>query len=54
MYILVSDCSHRLRSIKREIVDKETKVTEKQKTREEEERDSAFQTKRLGKYVYPL
>ena len=42
----------RLRSIKREIAKKEASVLEKKKIREEEEKASALQAKRLGKLVY--
>ena len=45
--------SVRLRSIKKEIADKETAVAEKEGRRLETEKQSLYQTRRLGKHPYP-
>ena len=45
--------SVRLRSIKKEIADKETAVAEKEGRRLETEKQSLYQTRRLGKHMYP-
>lgn len=45
--------SVRLRSIKKEIADKEVAVAEKERRRLETEKQSLYQTRRLGKHTYP-
>ena len=45
--------SVRLRSIKKEITDTEAAVAEKERRRLETEKQSLYQTRRLGKHSYP-
>ena len=45
--------SLRLRSIKNEIADKEAAIAEKERRRLEAEKQSPYQTRRLGKHSYP-
>ena len=53
VYIYCTSIS-RLRSIKKRISEQEASVTEKKKSRKEDEKNSVFETKRLGKYMYPV
>lgn len=42
----------RLRSIKKEIVEREAAIAERKEKRKEEQRDAPFHTHRLGRYQY--